>query len=86
MPASCVLYVPEAQGSLPLSPTTVQCTLGAPYVPRTVAPQAVERAFPEHAPLMPSTDGERRAFEAVDALERTFSGGRLAPNSHLIKP
>ena len=46
VPASCVLYVPEAQGSLPWGGH--YCTYavrvpapGVPYVPRTVAPQAL---------------------------------------------
>ena len=50
MPASCVLYVPEAQGSLPRGAT--HCTYAVrvpascvPYVPRTVAPQALKRAL-----------------------------------------
>eukprot|EP00964_Phaeocystis_antarctica_P028932 scaffold16296_cov63-Phaeocystis_antarctica.AAC.2 len=44
VPACCVLYGPEAQGSLPLGPT--HCTYAVrvpasavPYVPRTVAHQ-----------------------------------------------
>ena len=43
VPASCVLYVPEAQGSLPLYCTSAVRVpaSGVPYVPRTVAPQAL---------------------------------------------
>ena len=45
VPASCVLYVPEAQGSLPREGAQYErCAVrlpasGVPYVPRTVAPQ-----------------------------------------------
>ena len=51
---------------------------GALYSDSASILAAVEREFPEHAPLEPSTDGERRAFEAADALERRFSGAWLA--------
>ena len=51
---------------------------GALYLDSASILEAVEREFPEHAPLKPSTDGERRAFEAADALERTFSGAWLS--------
>ena len=52
---------------------------GALYSDSASILEAVEREFPAHAPLLPSTDGERRAFEAVDALERTFSGDAINP-------
>ena len=51
---------------------------GALYSDSASILAAVEREFPEHAPLKPSTDGERRAFEAADALERRFSGAWLS--------
>jgi len=51
---------------------------GALYSDSASILAAVEREFPEHAPLEPSTDGERRAFEAADALERRFSGAWLS--------
>jgi hypothetical protein len=51
---------------------------GALYSDSASILEAVEREFPEHAPLKPSTDGERRAFEAAAALERSVSGAWLS--------
>ena len=39
VPASCVAYVPKAQGSLPRGSTVRAPASGVPYVPRTVASQ-----------------------------------------------
>jgi len=39
---------------------------------------AVEREFPGHLPLLPSTDAAQGAFEAVGAMERSFSSAWIS--------
>ena len=67
VPASCVLYVPEAQGSSPRGAThCTRASLGVPHVPRTVAPRTVAPQAMLHHP-------DRRRAHALPGPARTHT-------------
>ena len=79
MPASRVLYAPEAQGSLPrashCSPNAIRVpAAGVPYVPRAVAPQVLlEEAQHEDYVLCNALKARRFAHSACAVREPCVS-------------